>query len=309
MVLLAILIGEGMYAYKLYFANPCDTPRTYGIGTIDPKFGISTTTVINYSKQAAEVWNKTYKNNPLLSYEESGADIIISFIYDERQRTTIRNAKLKREIAEDREDLTSKRATIDPLQSEYQSLQADVTRDTNAYKAHLATYNQEVEYWNKKGGVPASKYESFQQDQAALEKERLALTSLIARLNELARAINNYGADHNQEVNILNDKISDLNSSANRDFEQGWYDPNTKTITIYEYNSFLELKRVLSHELGHAIRMGHVENKESIMYPINERPNMVPTPEDLSALFNACKQKSLRDYLSRSLLFFSSFLL
>jgi predicted Zn-dependent protease len=62
-------------------------------------------------------------------------------------------------------------------------------------------------------------------------------------------------------------------------------------INIYEFESRSQLIRILSHELGHAIGLGHNENAESIMYYLNKGTGLSPTAEDIRDLKAYCKIK------------------
>lgn len=60
------------------------------------------------------------------------------------------------------------------------------------------------------------------------------------------------------------------------------------TINIYEFGSVTELRRVLAHEFGHALSMPHTDNKESIMYYMNEGKKLELSNEDIKALDIIC---------------------
>jgi predicted Zn-dependent protease len=49
--------------------------------------------------------------------------------------------------------------------------------------------------------------------------------------------------------------------------------------------------RVLAHELGHALGIGHLDNPKAIMYYLNEGINEKLTADDLMALKKVCEIK------------------
>ena len=295
LILVFCVICAGYFGVQSFFRNPCALPKTFSVGAVDSQFNISKETVELYSKEAAAVWNNSYKENQLLTYIETGGDIQITFIYDERQRTTIKNERLQRTIDAEKGELNSIKETIDSLKKEYDALEKNITAQTKTYNARLTKHNEEIEYWNSRGGAPREDYQRLEREAASLETERLSLNTNIARFNVLVERIKNYDKDHNQVVSTLNEKISTLNKNTLREFEEGTYDPNTRTITIYEYGNTTALKRVLIHELGHALALNHVDDKEAIMYSVNQGKNLTLTKADKEELMNVCREKSFND--------------
>jgi len=297
-ILLAISItGTGYFGIVKLTQNPCSTTKTWSLGPIDPRFGVSSDTIKLYSEQAAQTWNKAYEANELLRYTEQGGDIEITFIYDERQRTTIQSERLKQTIEEEKGQLEDLKRTLQSLKEEYASLEQSIEIKTKSYTSHLADHNSEVAYWNKRGGAPTNEYQRLERERAELETERTALNASINRYNQLATRIKNYGYDHNEIVDTLNEKIQTLNETALGEFEEGTYDPATRTITIYEFDDATSLKRVLAHEFGHAVGLKHVDDKESIMYSINQGENLDLTPADRSELDRICRDKTKEDII------------
>lgn len=294
-LLVIALAATSFLGVRAFVKNPCTTTLSWSLGDIDPRFNISRDTVLAYSKEAANTWNKAYSPNPLLEHREKNGDITITFVYDERQRTTIQNERLKRTIEDEKKELTEIKETIESLRAEYQRLEESISSKTAAYNSRLSKHNKEIAYWNDRGGAPNDVYQRIQREAASLETERVSINAAISRYNRLADQIRNYGKEHNEIVGTINEKIGGLNETALRDFEEGTYDPGTETITIYEYGSIIALKRVLLHEFGHAIGLGHVDDEEAIMYSINQGKNVDLTDSDKAELAKRCRQKTLDD--------------
>lgn len=300
LLLVVFAIGIGTATVHSLTENPCTVPKTYSIGSIDPRFGVTDDTVILYTKNAAAIWNTAYATNTLLSYVSTGGDITVTFVYDERQRTTIANEKLKQSIESEKTTLTDLKETIDSLKQQYASLGKTIATQTDAYNADLSTHNKEVNYWNTKGGASPEAFLRLQREGNALDTRRATINATISRYNALATRIQNYARDHNEVVTTINSKITTLNGSSLGEFEEGTYDPNTKTITIYEFGNAASLKRVLTHELGHALGLNHVEDKNAIMYSINESTSLSLSDADREELTRVCTQKPLANLLERA---------
>lgn len=294
-LLIVSVASAGYFGVRKLTGNPCSTTKTFSVANVDPQFGISKETIELYSKEASKLWNNEYKNNALLAYEAEGGDITIELIYDERQRTTIQNEKLKQTINKEKEELDDLKATIETLRAEYNALEREIESRTATYNTRLKKHNSDVAYWNQKGGAPNDVYQRLERERAALETERVALNAKITRYNTLALRIRTYARDHNQVVETINTKIYKLNETALREFEEGTYDPNTDTITIYEFGSPTALKRVLIHEFGHALGLDHVEDEEAIMYAINQGKQIALTEADKEELLSVCREKTLDD--------------
>lgn len=298
LLLIVSVASGGFLGVRALTKNPCTVAKTWSLGPVDSRFGLSEKKVKEYATEAALVWNNAYKDNPLLEHKEAGGDITITLVYDERQRTTIQNERLKRTIEEEKGELTDIKRTIESLRDEYNTLGSSISARTESYNIALSKHNKEVSYWNQKGGAPNDIYQRLQREAATLETERASINASVARYNQLATTIRQYGREHNEIVGDINEKISTINESAEQEFEEGTYDPNTETITIYEYGSTDALKRVFIHEFGHALSLGHVEDKNAIMYPINQGKTLTLSEADKQELGDVCREKTLDDLVN-----------
>lgn len=247
--------GSGLF-YQYQNTRPCTNPIPYAIGTVDSRFGIANSTLIKDAESAVSIWNKA-EGKTVFVYDKN-AGLKINLIYDEREVT----AKLGSAISRQQADTDLERAALDAVQAQY-------TLEQTAY-------NQKVDAVNVRGGGTRSEV-------SALNAERDSL-------NALADSINSRVASYNASVRALNAVVAEYNKTAGHTFEQGQYvrDSAGERINIFEFVGNLQLERVLAHEFGHALGLGHNDDPKSIMYAKNESGNLVPTASDLSALRALC---------------------
>ncbi len=245
----------GLY-YVYQDTRPCVHPVAYAVGAVDSRFDISRAAVIADAKASAAIWN-TAAGKSVLVYDPE-AKMKINFVYDEREE----NAKLGNEIARAQASGDAVKAAIDAAEA--------------AFKSRQDAYNQEVQAINARGGATRG-------EQARLASERSELDALAASINQRV-------ASYNASVKALNLKVAEFNKSAGRTFEEGQYvrDSSGTRINIFQFISTTQLRRVLAHEFGHAIGLGHNDDAKSIMYAQNESGNLAPTAADLSALRSLC---------------------
>jgi Matrixin len=253
--IVAAAAGSGLY-FEYQNTRPCAQPIPYAIGAVDARFGITNSALVDDAEAAATIWNKA-EGRTILTYDPNAA-MKINLVYDAREAT----AELGSAIALQQADEDTARAALDVSQAQFTTEQT--------------AYTQAVSAVNARGGATRS--------------EVVTLGAERQSLNALAGSINSAVANYNASVDALNAKVAEFNQTAGHAFEEGQYvqDSAGKRINIFEFVGTTQLERVLAHEFGHAIGLGHNSDPKSIMYAQNESGNLVPTPSDLAALRAVC---------------------
>lgn len=290
-LIVAVLFGGG---YFYYIAQAvCPVPLAYSIGSIDDRFEFSQDDAKLAIAQAESVWEDATGRN-LFSYEEDG-DLVISFVYDERQQFVEAENELKDKLDATENISEAISETYAELVEEYNELRITYANQKEAYERKLNVYNAEVEKYNKQGGAPADVYASLAQQKQELNREQSQLNSLASKLNELVTQINDIGEKGNKLINTYNQGVNVYNETfgESHEFTQGDYSKDG--IQIYTFEDVTELKLVLVHELGHALSLDHVEGEDSMMYYLigEQRPEAVLSEQDMDEFNRVCGDLNL----------------
>jgi predicted Zn-dependent protease len=98
-------------------------------------------------------------------------------------------------------------------------------------------------------------------------------------------------------VGKLNNVISNFNEDISKKPEEGIYMGDQNRIEIYFNNNQQELLHTLTHELGHALGLAHVnDNPQAIMYPYTTKTIILST-QDVAELNEVCREKSILEII------------
>lgn len=286
---LAFVGASGWFLYTEaapLLVPPCSVPIQYEVGSIDPRFGISTSTLEADLAKAAAVWN-TVAGKTIVEAAKGTGGIPVNLVYSTHQQA----AELGQTIDAQQAAYDAQKVQVQSLKDQFDDAKASYQKEQAAYNARSTAYNAEVNSWNAKGGAPPAEFARLKQEGQELEQDRKALNADADDVNALADKINDAVRQLNALARQINAKVSTYNKTAGEDFDQGNYqeDSSGKRINIYEYTGQGDLSRVLAHELGHALGMEHVENPDSIMYSYNIGTGLTPTAEDIAELQAVCK--------------------
>jgi len=272
-------LGPSIFNNAKRWANTsfCENPLTYTIGTIDERFGVTSAELGDYINQAADIWKTAYGRDLFIYAPESSLEI--NMVYDERQKSL--------GSIETIEDVVEKRKLdIESASQTYESL-------VNEVKEKARVLNEEIDYWNKKGGAPKEEYESILRRQRDLSKE-------VDYVNTLGEELNKDVDSVNYDIGNLNENISSFNSLLNVHPEIGIYTSGAHKIDIYFYSDEKYLVNVLAHEMGHALGLAHIDEEGAIMNPeLSDSTSLKDA--DISLVVNYCSEKNRIDIVKNDI--------
>lgn len=266
---------------RLYYISACETPVSFKIGDIDPRFNLSRDELLTNSKQAEAVWNNAQSN--LLIYDPN-ASLSVNFIYDERQA-------LNNQIKHLQTQVDDQKKTLNPEITDYESKVLD-------FNKRVDDLNSRVKHWNEKGGAPEDEFQKLVKEQDDLKKE-------AGELNQIARSLNRSTEQINGKIGELNQTVDVFKEAIENKPEEGIFDPASNRIDIYFNISRNELIHTLSHEMGHALGLGHVQNSKAIMYGFSTQQTAL-SKDDISELNYVCRKRSVFDIFYERLILLKS---
>lgn len=270
--------------------RPCTIPLKYAIGEIDPRFDMPREELVALANQAENIWETSSKKN-LLEYDPQ-ARLKINLIYDERQVMALEAEKISENLGE--LDLSHEAVAkqYEDIQSDYNKKIKSYEKDLADYQERLEKYNDDVESWNKKGGAPEDEYEDLMDEKEKLKKMFEALEKKRVEINKLAGKTSDLVAEEQKIISRYNADVATYRNlfGGTREFEKGIFSGDQ--INIYQFKEKADLRLTITHELGHALDFGHVENPQSIMYYLigeQDLDNPVMTEEDTAEVSRICR--------------------
>jgi len=271
--------------------RPCQEPLTYRIGTIDERFGLSRQEFAEAVGKAASIWGKPFSRD--LFREDPKGIIEVNLIYDYRQEASDKLKNLNYKIENTKSSYDDLKFHFENLKSEYEQKNAALASDFNTYNARVSAYNAGIQSGRQRGGVSEHSYKRLMAEKDELnsihqnlQERREEMKRMADTINSMVVVINEIATNYNFDVVNYRDEGTRLGT----EFCEGNYTSKDgrQTITIYQFDNGGRLVRVLAHEFGHALGLIHNNNREAIMYRLNQSDSLELAPADIAALKTRC---------------------
>lgn len=269
--------------------NPCQKTLYYSIGEFDRQFGIRHAEFQSIIEQAETIWEKSIGRN-LFAYDPA-AEFTINLVFDKRQQATLARQNLVNELQVIESSHTDLATSFEYWHDIFEDKNGVYQRMLQRYQQRLKTYNDDVQFWNKKGGASTEMFRELEQErqQLRIEKNRLDEERLyLNRLFETLKSMQKQGANIANAYQTQRQTYQAKYAETSR-FNQGEYDGIS--ITVFQFNNPTDLTLLLTHEFGHALGIGHVDNPKAVMYYLKGEQDWTQpalTRNDVEALKLVC---------------------
>jgi hypothetical protein len=278
---------------------PCKRVITYRLGNVDVRFGLTNEDLTKALVQAETPWENLAMRE-LFRYAPDG-EVVLNFVYDERQERTQEEVKLDKLGAQTEQKQSDLDATYDSLKKEYGIKKEQYENLVGSYENRLEVYNQSVTRFNRNGDATQDDVDQLKREADNLKNEERKIEAERTRLNSLAGSLNGTASAEEKVVLQYNTQVQSFSErfSGEGVFDQGEY--GGKELNIYQYKTAEDLSLVLAHEFGHTLGLDHVENEASLMYYLmgSQPKNKVMLTEEDKAAFNQFCSQPLSLYPER----------
>ena len=288
-LVVCVALAAGLWLTR---PTPCGRPIAYRLGPVDSRFGLTNDEVLEALRQAESLWGRAMARD--LFVHDPRASLTVTLVYDERQQTTQTSQRLWTSMQQAQASHAQVSRSYAEWRETYERRARNYETTYAAYQERAAAYNAQMQQWGARGGVPREQQAGLEAERSRLqamrselETERMAIESLAGTVRTLAEKGNALAEAHNRDVMTFNSRYG-----APRQFHKGEFDG--REITVFEFHDMRDFTLLLTHELGHALGLGHVDDPTAIMHAVGGEQAVEPlrlTTADLAALQKLCGRR------------------
>jgi len=145
-------------------------PIRYRIGSIDPRFNLSSDDALRATNQAIRMWESA-ANKQLFEYDPKDG-FAIDFVFDQRQETLAARELAKEQLRIGKASLELSSEREQQAAAQFRNTRQRLESEEQAFNSRLDDYNRRVGTWNASGGAPADTISDLNSEKESIGSER-----------------------------------------------------------------------------------------------------------------------------------------
>jgi hypothetical protein len=283
-----VVLAGGMVWQRV----PCARPVSLYIDSIDPRFQLSRELLERSVRRAADLWEEVL-GRPLFRIDTTGK-VAIRVVFDSRQQAVDELDALDSDLSRRKGEHDQVVRLYDEQREGYEAARLTLERRAAAFGQRRSAYEQQVAEVNARGGATELELGGLNRERTWLETEAGVLQGEQQRLRGLADRLNQLVTEERQLVPGINagvETFNDIVGTLGEEYQAGLYTRNDQgeKIDVYVFESEEQLTRLLTHEMGHALGLGHIADPTAVMHAVNQSEVATLSPGDREALQDLCR--------------------